>query len=90
MEAQRTFSREVIQVVTDLSTELHPVVREYPLFGPQSNLERDLGFDSLARIELSVRLERKFGVRLAYSALERFKTVADVLAAVGAVRNSER
>ena len=54
----------VIQVVTDLYSELHHSVTERPRVGLQSRLEGDLGFDSLARVELLVRLERRFDVHL--------------------------
>jgi 1-acyl-sn-glycerol-3-phosphate acyltransferase len=77
---------EVIQVVTDLYSELHHSATEQPMLGLQSRLEGDLGFDSLARVELLARLGRRFDIQLSYSALERFDTIADLVAAVNAAR----
>ena len=45
-------------------------------------LDRDLGFDSLARMELLLRIERAFGVALPDDTLQRADTVADLLAAL--------
>jgi len=47
-----------------------------------SNLERDLGIDSLARVELLTRLERSFGVRLSEDSLMQAETAADLLQAL--------
>lgn len=79
---------EVIQVVADLYAELHHCATEHPMLGLQSLLERDLGFDSLARVELLVRLGRRFDVDLAYSEVERFDTIADLVTAVSAALKS--
>ena len=48
----------------------------------QSHLDRDLGLDSLARMELMLRSEREFGVELPQDTLQRAETVADLLQAV--------
>jgi acyl carrier protein len=52
--------------------------------GPDSTLERDLGFDSLARSELLTRLEQQLGIQLPDSTLGSIETVADLLGAVAA------
>jgi 1-acyl-sn-glycerol-3-phosphate acyltransferase len=44
-----------------------------------SSLERDLGLDSLARVELVLRLEREFGASLAEQALAAAETPRDLL-----------
>jgi acyl carrier protein len=49
-----------------------------------SELERDLGIDSLARVELVLRIERAFGVHLAEEGVMRARTVRDLSAALGA------
>jgi len=47
-----------------------------------SRLERDLGIDSLARVELMLRVERAFGVRLAEGVVAEAETLGDLLRAV--------
>ena len=53
-----------------------------PPVEPDSNLERDLGLDSLERAELLLRLERLFGVRLPVRTLATAETPRDLLRAV--------
>jgi 1-acyl-sn-glycerol-3-phosphate acyltransferase len=48
----------------------------------ESRLERDLGIDSLARVELMLRMERAFGVRLAERVVAEAETLRDLLRAV--------
>ncbi|MBI4617669.1 MAG: AMP-binding protein [Planctomycetes bacterium] len=50
--------------------------------GLDQSLERDLGFDSLGRVELLRRLEREFGVSLPEGALASVETPRDLLVAV--------
>jgi len=45
---------------------------------PQAQLDTDLGIDSLTRVELGLRIEREFGVRLRDEALMQAATPADV------------
>src|SRR3970282_393337 len=47
-----------------------------------SLLDRDLGFDSLARVELLARIEQAFGVSLPEQALVTAETPRDLLRAV--------
>ena len=47
-----------------------------------SSLDRDLALDSLARMELLLRIERAFGVDLPEDTLARAETVRDLLSAV--------
>ena len=47
-----------------------------------SALDRDPGFDSLARVELLVRIEHAFGVQLPDTVLESAETCRDLLAAL--------
>ena len=69
-------------IIRDLAIELEPARRETLEVTPDSILDRDLGIDSLARLELSLRIERGFGVRLAEQALMEAVTPADLLSAL--------
>ena len=54
----------LLGLVRQLSTELHPHLSGPARVTLDSLLERDLGFDSLERMELLQRLEQAFGVHL--------------------------
>jgi acyl carrier protein len=68
---------KLLAVVAAVAREAHPN------FGADvaldSSLERDLGLDSLARVELVLRLEREFGASLAEQALAAAETPRDLL-----------
>lgn len=62
-------------------------VKSGALVGPGSNLELDLGFDSMERVELLSSLELQFGVHVPEETAQRVYTVrelADALRAAGA------
>src|SRR5262245_19919485 len=71
----------VLEVVTALARELHPQRRLRDV-GLDASLERDLGYDSLGRVELLSRLEKRFGVRLPEETLGTAETPRDLLAAI--------
>jgi 1-acyl-sn-glycerol-3-phosphate acyltransferase len=73
--------RAVLEVVSGLAAELHPQRRTRSL-GLEASLERDFGFDSLGRVELLARLERRFGVQLPEGVLASAETPQDLLAAL--------
>lgn len=79
----RTTADTLLAVVRATHAELHrqsaPAAVEITL---DSRLERDLGFDSLARVELLLRIERAFGVALPEATLQTAETLRDLLAAV--------
>ena len=76
-------------IIRDLAIELEPSRRETLAVTADSILDRDLGIDSLARPELSLRIERGFGVRLAEQALMEATTPADLLSALEAAHSEE-
>ncbi len=47
-----------------------------------SSLDRDLGLDSLSRMELVLRLEQAFGVAVSEDTLQKAETVRDLLGAI--------
>ena len=72
----------VIATVEATLRELHAGDPQLPPVLLSSVLDRDLGFDSLGRMELLLRTERVFGVDLPADTLQRAETVADLLGAV--------
>jgi acyl carrier protein len=73
---------ELLAIVRSLHAELHRAQPGAESVTLQSALDRDLGFDSLARVELLLRLEQHFGVHLPDATLASAETVADLLRAV--------
>ncbi|HUQ24798.1 MAG TPA: AMP-binding protein [Burkholderiales bacterium] len=68
---------KLLAVVAEVAREAHPnFAGDVAL---DSSLERDLGMDSLARVELVLRLEREFGASLAEQALAAAETPRDLL-----------
>lgn len=69
-------------VVAETLRELHPDVPPPATIDPASLLDRDLGFDSLGRMELLLRLEAAAGVALPEDTLATAETVAELWQAV--------
>ncbi|MEK7207791.1 MAG: AMP-binding protein [Pseudomonadota bacterium] len=72
----------VLHVVQRLAAELHPRQAAAPLVTLDSLLDRELGFDSLGRVELLARLEKTFNVSLPEPVLTTAETPRDLLRAV--------
>jgi len=70
----------LLQIVGALARELHP--RRSLTLTLDGDLERDFGLDSLSRVELALRIERAFGVRLPEPALVEAATPHDLLQAL--------
>ena len=58
--------------------------------GPHDSLERELGISSLERVELLLRLERAFDIRLGDAAMAEADTPADLIALVRAASPATR
>ncbi|HQT25545.1 MAG TPA: AMP-binding protein, partial [Burkholderiales bacterium] len=71
---------QLLEIVGKLEEEIHASGISP---GLDMSLERDLGFDSLARVELALRIERAFGVHLPEEALVGAETPRDLLNALG-------
>ncbi len=71
----------VLEIVQGLAREMQPQRRPRAL-SLDDSLERDLGLDSLGRVELLARLERSFGVRLPEELLGAAETPRDLLQAL--------
>ncbi|MBX3635714.1 MAG: AMP-binding protein [Rubrivivax sp.] len=72
----------LLALVESTLRDLQGAGAELPPVTADSVLDRDLGLDSLARMELLLRVERAFGVDLPEETLQRSETVADLLRAV--------
>jgi len=74
----------VLGIVDDLARELRSGQQPARQAQLDSNLERDLGFDSLERAELLLRIEKAFDVRLPPRTLATAETPRDLVRAVQA------
>ena len=83
---QDTASAEVAarfsRLVRDLVWELHPHMQRRVTVSLDSDLDRDLGLDSLGRAELVLRIDRVFKVRLPDQLLADANTPRDLLQAL--------
>ncbi|WP_372739686.1 AMP-binding protein [Neptunomonas sp.] len=68
----------LLEQVRQLASELHSRRKNFQHITLDSALDRDLGFDSLSRVELFQRLERAFGVRLPEQMLASAETPRDL------------
>jgi len=83
-QKERSFeeiAESLLEVVRQLAAELQPGRQLSPVT-LDSSLDRDLGLDSLARVELLIRIERTFDVMLSEQVLARAETPRDLLRAV--------
>jgi acyl carrier protein len=69
--------KRLLAIVAEVVREARPNVEAY--VGLDSALDKDLGLDSLARVELVLRLEREFSASLPEQALATSETPRDLL-----------
>ncbi len=81
-QAEAPDAAAVLDAVRVLARELQPQGKSWQGLTLDSSLERDVGLDSLGRIELLARLEKSFGVRLSEDVLGSAETPRDLLQAV--------
>jgi 1-acyl-sn-glycerol-3-phosphate acyltransferase len=73
---------QVIRVIRDLAVELHPHLKHTLSVELDSDLDRDLGLDSLGRVELVQRLDKAFNLRLPGRLIGEAETPRDLVNAV--------
>jgi 1-acyl-sn-glycerol-3-phosphate acyltransferase len=73
-------AKALLDIVEKLAAELRPAMKMAVTL--DSALDRDLGFDSLARVELLLRCERHFAVSLPEQTLATVETPRDLLRVV--------
>jgi acyl carrier protein len=81
-EADAEVVAKFLRLVQDLVWELHPHMRRTVAIELDSNLDRELGLDSLGRAELVLRIDRAFKVRLPDRLLGEANTPQDLLMAL--------
>ena len=81
----RAGARDVISIVSGLVDELGGRSRDRSV-GLDDALDRDLGIGSLERVELLVRLEQRYGVRLPDAVMEEAVTPRDLVTAIQGAR----
>lgn len=79
-EQEDALATRLLEIVQRLVLELTPE-RARGGIRLDSDLDRDLGFDSLSRVELLLRLERELNVRLSEQAYANAETPRDLLLA---------
>ena len=75
-------ARDLCAAIESLVEALHPRLRGRVKVEMDTTLDRDLGLDSLSRIELLTRIERKFGVSLSEGDMAAAETPRDILRAL--------
>jgi len=75
-------ARVLLRIVAELARESQGKARKTVHARLDSSLERDLGIDSLARVELLLRIERAFQLRLPEHLLATAETPGDLLRAL--------
>jgi acyl carrier protein len=70
-------AENLLKVVAEVAREARPNVEPHATL--DTSLEKELGLDSLARVELVLRLEKEFGVALPEQALATSETPRDLL-----------
>ena len=80
---------KLIEIIRALTHELQPA-RSHIRIGIDTDLNRELGFDSLSRVELLLRIERGLEVRLPEQLFSTAETPRDLLQAVLSARSVDR
>ena len=75
-------SDALLGIIRDLASELHPQSQLFRKATLDSSLDRDLGFDSLSRVELVLRIEQAFNINLPEQTLAAVETPRDLLRAI--------
>ncbi|UCH82577.1 MAG: AMP-binding protein, partial [Candidatus Latescibacterota bacterium] len=83
-------SANLLVLIDELSTELHPDKSLTQSTTLDSSLDSDLGLDSLARLELLARVERSFGVTVPERAFADADTPRDLLRAIQSAQKTRK
>lgn len=81
-------AEQLLAIVAAVVREVRPA--QAHLVSLEASIDRDLGLDSLARVELATRIESTFGTSLNEDVLTTAETVQDLLSAVLSVEGGPR
>jgi len=84
MTQPEEINKVLLHTVKELVAEIHPSIAASHPVTLDSSLDKDLGLDSLMRMELLSRIERTFGVTLAERIFSDAETPRDLLRAIQA------
>ena len=76
-------AEDLLAQVQALLEEANPALAARTRVDLRSRFEQDLGLDSLSRVEMIARVERRYSVRLPESMIAEAQTPADLLEALG-------
>jgi len=76
----------LLLIANDLARELRPGAHRTRPLGLDSDIERDWGFDSLARMELLLRVERNFNIAIPERWLGEAETLRQLLPVIASAR----
>ena len=80
--SEREPAARLLRLVEELAAEIHAHPSGRRAFTLDSALDRDVGLDSLARVELFARMEREFGVAFSERLFSEVGTIHDLLSAL--------
>jgi 1-acyl-sn-glycerol-3-phosphate acyltransferase len=89
MRQTETWASELLSLIEDVAAELRGGQRPAAV-GLDSKLEADVGLDSLARMELLIRIKRRFGVSLPDEQALAAETARQLLEALARARPAEQ
>ena len=79
---QESVTRSVLTVARNLAAELHPGMAGVDNLGIDASIERDFWLDSLARVELALRIEQALGSAIPATELAESETIRDIVRAL--------
>ena len=82
--------QSLVAAMREIVAELHPHLGTRAGITLDSSLDRDLGLDSLSRMELLSRLERRFGVTIPEAVMANAETARELLPALRAGERRRR